>query len=122
MRALYGSRASGRRATRIDAGGVVDQAYAEGTTSAEAGLALVGEEGPELVMMRGGETVLNAHTTQAVLGAGMEINSPLVEINIEGNAGQEVVDQLNRYSEELAARVIAIMQEFETDKRRMAYA
>lgn len=122
LRALYGSRASGRRATRIDAGGVVDQAYAEGTTSAEAGLALVGEEGPELVMMRGGETVLNAHTTQAVLGAGMEINSPLVEINIEGNAGQEVVDQLNRYSEELAARVIAIMQEFETDKRRMAYA
>lgn len=122
LRALYGGRMSGQRATRIDAGGMVDQAYTEGTTSAEAGLALVGEEGPELVMMRGGETVLNARTTQAVLGAGMEINSPLVEINIEGNAGQEVVDQLNRYSEELAARAIAIMQEFETDKRRIAYA
>lgn len=96
--------------------------YATGTTSAEAGLALVGEEGPEFVMMHGGETVLNAHTTQAVLGSGTEINSPLVEINIEGNAGQEVVDQLNRYSEELAERVISIMQDLQTDRKRTAYA
>ena len=124
LNGLYWNRLSGHKKSSRVSGGMVEQAYADGTTSAEAGLALVGENGPELVMMRGGETVLNAHTTQAVLGAGSgtEINSPLVEINIEGNAGQEVVDQLNRYSEELAARVIAIMQEFETDKRRMAYA
>ena len=98
--------------------------YATGTDYADTGLALVGEEGPELVMMQGGETVLNAHATEAALSgtSGTEINSPLVEINIEGNADQNVIDQLNLYSEELAERVISIMRDFQTDRKRTAYA
>lgn len=39
------------------------RAYASGTSSAERGFALVGEEGPEIVFMNGGETVLNATET-----------------------------------------------------------
>lgn len=75
-------------------------------------------------MMQGGETVLNAHATEAALSgtSGTEINSPLVEINIEGNADQNVIDQLNLYSEELAERVISIMRDFQTDRKRTAYA
>lgn len=39
-------------------GGVNVPAYASGTTSAKRGMAVVGEDGPELVYMRGGETVV----------------------------------------------------------------
>jgi N-acetylmuramic acid 6-phosphate (MurNAc-6-P) etherase len=44
-------------------------AYAEGTMSAAAGLAIVGEKGPELVEMRGGERVYTAAETQRMLGS-----------------------------------------------------
>lgn len=40
--------------------------YASGTSSAEPGFALVGENGPEIVYMNGGETVLNAAETAKV--------------------------------------------------------
>ena len=42
-------------------------AYASGTLSAEPGIALVGEEGPELVRFKGGETVYTADETEKVI-------------------------------------------------------
>lgn len=42
-------------------------AYASGTLSAEPGIALVGEEGPELVRFRGGETVYTADETAKII-------------------------------------------------------
>lgn len=42
-------------------------AYAKGTTNAKSGLALVGEEGPELVNFRGGEAVYTASRTASLL-------------------------------------------------------
>lgn len=45
------------------------QKYAAGTPSAAPGLALVGEEGPELVEMAGGETVHTADQTRRLLTA-----------------------------------------------------
>ena len=42
-------------------------AYASGTTSANAGLALVGEYGPELVYFKGGERVLTAEETREAM-------------------------------------------------------
>ncbi|WP_106976288.1 aggregation-promoting factor C-terminal-like domain-containing protein [Streptomyces rimosus] len=45
--------------------------YARGTRSASPGLALVGEQGPELVEMRGGERVHSAPDTAALLGGRM---------------------------------------------------
>lgn len=44
--------------------------FAEGTPSAPPGVALVGEEGPELVVFRGGERVLTAGETAGVMAAG----------------------------------------------------
>lgn len=44
--------------------------YATGTRSAAAGLALVGEEGPELIDFGGGETVYNNSETKSILNAG----------------------------------------------------
>lgn len=45
----------------------VKRGYASGTLSAEPGVALVGEEGPELVMFRGGETVYTADETERII-------------------------------------------------------
>ncbi|MFE7313814.1 CHAP domain-containing protein [Streptomyces sp. NPDC057555] len=42
--------------------------YAKGTRSASPGLALVGEQGPELIEMRGGERVHNARDTASLIG------------------------------------------------------
>ena len=47
--------------------GTTFSTYASGTHYANAGLALVGEAGPELVYLRGGERILNAEETRAIL-------------------------------------------------------
>jgi phage-related protein len=44
--------------------------YATGTASAAAGLAMVGEEGPELINFKGGERVYNARDTSRMLSGG----------------------------------------------------
>ena len=56
---------SGRTVTKN--GGPRPMAYASGTDYATAGLALVGEEGPELVYLRGGERILTADETRIAL-------------------------------------------------------
>lgn len=45
----------------------IDQAYASGTSYAASGYAIVGEEGPELIYLRGGERILTAEETRSVL-------------------------------------------------------
>ena len=45
----------------------VGRRYARGTSNAARGVALVGEEGPELVEFRGGERVLPANQTRQAL-------------------------------------------------------
>ncbi|MFJ8384740.1 CHAP domain-containing protein [Streptomyces sp. NPDC094438] len=42
--------------------------YAKGTRSASAGLALVGEQGPELIQMQGGERVFSSRDTASMMG------------------------------------------------------
>lgn len=62
------------RVTGAFASGRVTGAYASGTQNAEPGLALVGEKGPELVYFHGGEQVLTAAETEAVM-MGREIQN-----------------------------------------------
>lgn len=101
-----------------------ERAYASGTSSAEAGLALVGEEGPELVMMRGGEQVLNASRTQSTLEAmttGSSSGNVEVVFNIEGNVDTAQMDRLEAYGDEFASRVMAVVREADTESRRGRY-
>lgn len=58
--------------------GSTARGYAAGTSSARAGWALVGEAGPELVNMRGGERVYSNAETRAMMGGGP------VTINVYG--------------------------------------
>lgn len=99
--------------------------YASGTTSAEAGLALVGEEGPEFVMMRGGEAVLNAADTHSAIEAmtSTSDSSVPVQVNItvEGDVNDGVMARLETYGEEFAAQVRAVIREDNINAQRGAY-
>lgn len=71
MKSFFGSIFGG-----LDLGGALP-GYATGTNSAAAGWAMVGEEGPELMRMRGGERVYNNRETRGMLGAGGEGGGPV---------------------------------------------
>ena len=129
----------------IDTGGLLEE-YATGTNYASAGLALVGEYGPELVLMHGGEEVIDAARTRELLqqvsvpaasvdaipdmsvgGAGesVQINVP-VSINIDGDATPEMVDRLENIISDLqegfADRVLEVVEDAATDKARRSYS
>lgn len=99
--------------------------YASGTTSAETGLALVGEEGPEFVMMRGGEAVLNAADTHSAIEAmtSTSDSSVPVQVNItvEGDVNDGIMERLETYGEEFAAQVRAVIREDNINAQRGAY-
>ena len=99
--------------------------YASGTTSAEAGLALVGEEGPEFVMMRGGEAVLNAadkHSAIEAMTSTSDSSVPVqVNITVEGDVNDGVMERLETYGEEFAAQVRAVIREDNINAQRGAY-
>ena len=99
--------------------------YASGTTSAEAGLALVGEEGPEFVMMHGGEAVLNAADTHSAIEAMTATSDSAVPvqviITVEGDVNDGVMDRLESYGEEFAEHVRAVIREDNINAQRGAY-
>lgn len=69
---------------------LVGSKYAAGTNSARAGIALVGEQGPELVMMGGGEKVLTAGKTAAMMSGGGS-GSPTYNITVNAGLGTDGV-------------------------------
>ena len=125
--------------------------HAAGTKSADPGLAVVGENGPELVAFRGGEQVINAQETAALLsaaaarteayarGAGITQAKPaesaqreessgngtpsvLVQFNIDGSPSDSVIEQLREYGADFAERVREVLEDIMRDGKRRAYA
>ena len=101
--------------------------YASGTDNAAPGLALVGENGPELVMMRGGERVLNAQETAAIYhpgagdGGGYTVSfSPVYTIN-GSMAPEELEEVLREHDENLKAQLEELLEEIAADRARRAY-
>jgi hypothetical protein len=82
--------------------------YASGTMNASAGWAMVGEAGPELVRMRGGERVYDARRTDRMMGGGGEGGGPsqvtsnvyldgeLIRSQIETFEGEQAVGRVMR--------------------------
>ena len=98
--------------------------YASGTDYAQAGFALVGEEGPEIVYMNGGEKVVNAENTRAILSGQSQSTtitiSPIFTIN---NNGGEIDDkQVAELSERLVSDVMDALEEAGIDRRRAVYS
>jgi tape measure domain-containing protein len=82
--------------------GVGVRGFARGTSSAPAGLALVGERGPELVQFRGGEKVIpNASTMRRLRGdapdrsQGAELLQP-IQLVVDGKVLREVLLKVKR--------------------------
>ena len=92
-------------------------AYASGTESAEAGWAIVGENGPEAVFMRGGETVYNSSETREMLGGTQITIAPNITLN-----GGSTEEQLQGISERLIDMIKDALEEAGIDKRRSVYA
>lgn len=92
-------------------------AYASGTESAEAGWAIVGENGPEAVFMRGGETVYNSSETREMLGGTQITIAPTITLN-----GGGTEEQLQGVSERLIDMIKDALEEAGIDKRRSVYA
>lgn len=100
----------------------VGKKYASGTDYASSGFALVGEEGPEIVYMHGGEKVIDAENTRAIMGGGQNNTitiSPQIVIN--NNGGEIDEAQVSDLSERLITDVMDALEEAGINRRRSAY-
>lgn len=102
MKSLFGDLFDG-----LNLGGL--NGYATGTLNAAAGWAMVGEEGPELVRMRGGERVFDARQTDRMTAAGaggagapqqmvtqVYLDGELILNQIDTPQGEAVIARVNR--------------------------
>lgn len=102
--------------------------HAAGTDNAQEGLSLVGEEGPELVYMGGGEKVLTAHETVNALSRASGSDSNVIEVqfspvyNVSGGNAAEIRAMLETQTQDLRSQIEGIMEDVLTDRRRTAYA
>jgi flagellar biosynthesis chaperone FliJ len=108
--------------------------YASGTDNASPGLHLVGENGPEIVAMHGGEHVLDAYRTQELLNA--STREPLVAMPASSSFGAENVNvnttfqiqgvsspedfesRMPEIEERLKGAVLGMLEEIQEDQLR----
>lgn len=100
-------------------------AYASGTDYANAGYALVGEEGPEIVKFGGGEKVYPNDQTMAILGdsarnsgGGQTVVNISPQFTVNGNADSSMFKE---WSEQLVELVRDTLRNESIDARRGAY-
>ncbi len=98
-------------------------AYASGTDYANSGIAIVGEDGPELVRMAGGERVYNASETKAILGGGRTENHITIapQFSINGTSGISE-EQIRAMSDQIIEMVRSGLEDANIDRRRSVYA
>lgn len=98
---------------------------ASGTLSARSGITLVGENGPELVNLKGGERIYNAAETTAILsgasGGSYGGNTVQLNITVHGNASEDTVQQLRDYGDDLTDKIITILTDLSMDSARRRY-
>ena len=89
---IAGSNSSGKDQRRSE-----PPAFADGVTNYEGGVALVGEEGPELVSLPGGSNVITNENTRALLGAIGRTAPRIVQAGGLGGRGTEaIINRLDR--------------------------
>ena len=105
----YGNNSTGSTAGDLAVdllvpGGFLRHFFANGSNSTPSGLALVGEQGPELVKFNGGEQVLNTRNTQKALeGAGGSTNNFNVTFNnLQDTSAFAMMNQLKQYNRQMA--------------------
>lgn len=100
-----------------------------GTDYARAGLTLVGEEGPELVYMQGGEKVLTANETVRALSPDYGSSSRSVEVNYApvyqfsgGMTSDDVQKVFEEHSRSMREEIENILNDIEEDEGRRKLA
>ena len=131
-----------RAANALKEGTASITGHAEGTDNAAPGIAVVGEEGPELVVLHGGEKIFNAQETADILNARTIDAKPINAVastatekantytidfspvyNISGGANaEEVRAALEEQSENLRDQVESVINDLITDQNRRQYA
>ena len=115
--------------------------FASGTPSAPPGYALVGEEGPELVKLRGGERILNADDTKQALDNSYESAQPVNAIQSAGTSNNvysidykpqynitgsmnadELRTSLENYTAGIRSELEEMLDDIENDRNRRKYA
>ena len=79
--------------------------WATGTNNASKGLAVVGEQGPELVRFNGGEQVLNTRNTQKALEGVGKNNGNTFNVtfnNLQDTSAFAMIQQLKQYNRQMA--------------------
>lgn len=110
------------------------KAYASGTDSARRGWSLVGENGPELMWMAGGERVLPTEQTRRILdtaagrqaieeaGADGAIDVNLnMSFAVSDNATPETVRALRDYGDDIEARVERVLRRMGREVKRRSF-
>ena len=98
-----------------------------GTDYASEGIHLVGEEGPELVYMGGGEKVLTAHETVNALSGASSGGSNSYDIsfqntyNVSGGNASEIRKALEEHDADLRGQMESILQDIRSDELRTKY-
>lgn len=110
---IYGAPKSGLFRNGYGGRPATGKGYASGTDYATPGLHLGGEEGPEIVAMRGGEQVIPTRKSVKIL-SGRE--APNI------NAPPETVSQIRLAADELREAVINIILEEQQDEQRQSYS
>jgi len=99
--------------------------FAGGTGNATPGPAIVGERGPELLMMRGGERVIPAGQTSRLLAlasSGAGGGGIVVNVNVAGSANAQTVADLRAYGNELESTVRRVLRQERVNAQRRAYS
>ena len=102
--------------------------YASGTSNAEPGWAMVGENGPELLYFHGGERVLTAAETarraeplRALPLPASGTPSVQLQINVSGSAGPETVEALREQGGDIVQQVLDALDARDADRMRSRY-
>ena len=107
------------------AAGRTERGYASGTSNAQPGWAMVGENGPEMMFFHGGETVLNAAQTSARLAksapAGGSSGPVNINFQIQGSATPETVQDLRSFADQIVSTVMTALDGAREDERRGSY-
>ena len=86
--------------------------YANGTSNHPGGMALVGEQGPELVNLPRGSSVTNNTTTSKMGGNSISVQGDSISINISGGGSpidiwEQIKPKLDQYNRRKRERLIA---------------
>ncbi len=120
--AVHAATAANKASTTYDPANPFGLAqYAVGTSNAAPGLALVGEEGPELVNFNGGERVYTAEETKSILNADGGGISVTIHQNVTLGSGTttSMVEEMN---DDLVDKIQSVIASMLEDRRRNAYA